>query len=288
MTIPPGRLVSQATTPRILVDGRPEERIAALDRGFALGDGLFETIAVRAGIPRFWSAHIERLREGCRRLLLPEPPTAALAEDAASLCAGGDNGTLRITWTRGIGARGYAPPADPVPTRVLAFHPGAAPAARALTLRWCDTRLALQPALAGIKHLNRLEQVLARAEWSDPTVDEGIMLASDGRVVECVAANLFLVHGGTLITPDVADCGVAGTTRRRVLAAAETLGLKAAVRRVEVEEVESADEAFVTNAVLGVAPVAAIAERRLAAPGPFTRRLAAAIARLEQAYEAWS
>lgn len=276
----------QSTRPCILVDGAREERVAALDRGCTLGDGLFETIAVRAGTPRFWSAHVERLREGCRRLALPPPPVAALAHDAASLCAG--DGTLRITWTRGAGSRGYAPAADPVPTRVVAFHPGAAPAPRALALRWCDTRLASQPALAGIKHLNRLEQVLARAEWSDPAIDEGIMLAMDGRVIECVAANLFVVGEGILVTPDLADCGVAGTMRRRVLALAQTLGLDTAVRRVEVGEVEAADEVFVTNAVRGLAPVATIADRRLPAPGPLTRRLADALARQEQAYEAWT
>lgn len=278
----------QSTRPWILVDGAPEERVAALDRGFTLGDGLFETIAVRAGAPRFWSAHVERLREGCRRLALPPPAVAALARDAESLCAGADDGTLRITWTRGVGSRGYAPAADPVPTRVVAFHPGPAPVARALALRWCDTRLALQPALAGIKHLNRLEQVLARAEWSDPAIDEGIMLARDGRVVECVAANLFLVDEGILITPDLADCGVAGTMRRRVLALAQALGLDTAVRRVEIGEVEVADEVFVTNAVRGLAPVAMIADRRLPAPGPLTRRLADELARQEQAYEAWT
>lgn len=276
------------TTPSIVVDGHREDRVAALDRGFTLGDGLFETLAVRAGVPRFWSAHMERLCEGCRRLALPQPPQAALADDAAAVCADAADGTLRITWTRGVGARGYAPPAAPVPTRVVAFHPGPVRPPRPLALRWCDTRLALQPALAGVKHLNRLEQVLARAEWSDPGIDEGIMRAGDGRVVACVAANLFLVADGVLVTPDLGECGVAGTTRRRVLSAAAALGLEAAVRRVEVREVESADELFVTSAVLGVAPVATLAERRLHAPGPVTRRVTAAIAELEEAHEAWS
>lgn len=278
----------KADTPRILVDGRRDERVAAHDRGFTLGDGLFETIAVRAGAPRFWSAHLDRLREGCRRLLLPQPPAATLARDAATLCAGENDGTLRITWTRGVGARGYAPAEDPAPTRVLSFHPGAAPGPRTLVLRWCETRLALQPALAGIKHLNRLEQVLARTEWSDPAIDEGIMLASDGRVVECVAANLFVVSDGVLVTPDLGDCGVAGTMRRRVLAAAQALGLATAVRRVEVREVQAADEVFITNAIIGVAPVTAIAGQRLPAPGPCTRQVAAEVERLEQAHEAWS
>lgn len=272
----------------MLVDGHPGERVAALDRGFTLGDGLFETIAVRGGVPRFWSAHMERLHEGCRRLSLPEPPVDALARDAAALCGATDDGTLRITWTRGVGARGYAAPADPVPTRVLAFHPGAVSAARALALRWCTTRLALQPALAGIKHLNRLEQVLARMEWSDPAIDEGIMLAGDGRVVGCVAANLFLVSGGALVTPDLAECGVAGTARRRVLSVAQGLGVDVAVRRVEADEVAAADEAFATSATRGVAPVGAIGDRRLPAPGALTRRVMSASARLEQAYEAWS
>lgn len=274
--------------PHILVDGRREHRVAALDRGFTLGDGLFETLAVRAGVPRFWSAHMERLCAGCRRLALPQPPLAALADDAAALCADAGDGTLRITWTRGVGARGYAPPAAPVATRVVAYHAGPVRPPRPLALRWCDTRLALQPALAGVKHLNRLEQVLARAEWTDPGIDEGIMRACDGRVVECVAANLFLVADGALVTPGLDECGVAGTMRRRVLSAAATLGLEAAVRRVEVREVETADELFVTSAVLGVAPVAMLADRRLPAPGPVTRGVTAAVAQLEEAYEAWS
>jgi len=263
--------------PRILVNGCRDTCIDVRDRGFTLGDGLFETITVRAGRPRFWSAHMDRLAEGAQRLGLAPPPAQRLAHEAAGL-VGGDDGTLRITWTRGAAARGYAVRGEPTPSRVLTFHAGRpSPRTRPMRLRWCATRLALQPALAGLKHLNRLEQVLARAEWTDPAIDEGIVQAQDGRVVECVAANLFLVRGRGLSTPDLADCGVAGVVRRQVLALAEEMNLDPRVRRIQRDEVLDAEEIFVTNATLGIAAVGQVGEKRFGAPGPVTVELARAL-----------
>lgn len=245
------------------------------DRGFALGDGLFETIAVRDGAPRFWQAHADRLLDGCRRLSIPAPSIDGLAHELERVRGDAPSGTARITVTRGPGPRGYAPPPEPTPTRVVGFYPAATAAASKprFTLRWCHTRLALQPALAGLKHLNRLEQVLARAEWSDPVIDEGIMLATDGRVVECVMSNLFLVTDHTLVTPALDECGVSGVMRRQVLEAAGREGIDTEVRRVEPDEVERSSAVFVTNAVRGIVTVERIDDLQYSADEPVVRHL---------------
>lgn len=268
--------LSPPVAPRTLVNGAECASVEVADRGFSLGDGLFETIAVRGGAPRFWQAHLDRLSEGCRRLAIPAPSYDDLASELASVLDGAAEGTLRITLTRGPGPRGYAPPADPSPTRVITFYPAATASAgkRFFTLRWCETRLALQPALAGIKHLNRLEQVLARTEWSDPSIDEGIMLATDGRVVSCVMSNLFLVMGETLVTPALDECGVSGVMRRQVLAIARASGLRAEIRRVEPDEAGRAHAIFVTNAVRGIVPVERIDDLQYSTDEPVVCQLA--------------
>lgn len=271
------RAVSAPADPtgaRFLINGIPDGRIDPRDRGFCLGDGLFETMAVRRGRIRFHERHMERLARGCETLMLPVPERALLESELAQLIGAGEDGTLRLTWTRGPGPRGYAPPAEAAPTRVLAFHPGRpAPPERPARLRWCETRLGVQPRLAGLKHLNRLEQVLARAEWNDPCIDEGIMRAVDGRVIECTMANLFLARGDRLITPDLGDCGVAGVVRAVALDAAAEAGMEARTRDVTPADVAAADEIFITSAARGISPVGRIDDRAYPAPGPVTQSL---------------
>jgi 4-amino-4-deoxychorismate lyase len=260
----------------ILVNGLRDDRVSVLDRGFTLGDGVFETIAVRHGRPRLWTEHMERLESGCHRLHLPVPGRDVLAEEIERCRDGEPDGAVRLTITRGPGPRGYAMPAQPQPTRSIAWFPGLPEFARsALRLRWCATRLSENPVLAGLKHLNRLEQVLARAEWDDDRIDEGIMLAPGGEVIECTSCNLFVVTGDRLLTPDLSTCGVAGVVRRRVLELAASLGLVTTVGRVAVEDIADADELFVTNVSRGIAPVAAVEDREWTAPGPVTGRLQA-------------
>ena len=267
-----------ASAPRSLVNGSPAGTVAVLDRGFTLGDGLFETVAVRAGRARLWHEHGERLTEGCRRLGMPVPDLALLEAELEALRDGERDGTARITWTRGTGPRGYAPPAAATPTRVLTWFPGLPPQPRrALRLRWCRTRLGENPALAGLKHLGRLEQVLARGEWDDPETDEGLMCSASGDVIECTSSNVFLVREGGLLTPELDRCGVAGVVRRRVLALAAQRALPVTVGRVTGGQVGAADELFVTNASRGIAPVGSIDGRELPAPGAVTRALQEAL-----------
>lgn len=263
----------------ILINGVAADKVDALDRGLHYGDGLFETLAVRAGLPLLWQRHMQRLSASCRRLGLPPPDDSLLDKEAAQVCAGVTQGVLKIIITRGAGGRGYRPPAEPHPTRIVALYPWPdyPPATQGVVLRVCATRLARNPALAGMKHLNRLEQVLARNEWDDSGIAEGIMLDNEGRVISGVMSNLFLVKTGGLLTPDVTQCGVAGVMRGLILDIAARLDITARVSAVSLNDVLEADEVFVCNSLIGLWPVRQLAERRYAR-SPLSTCLAAEVA----------
>lgn len=251
-----------------LINGVAATCIDAHDRGFHYGDGLFETFAVSNGEPAMWDMHMQRLLLGCQRLGFPAPDPTLLRSEALSLCAVPDapaRGVLKIIITRGGGGRGYRAPSPSVVlatggvTRMLALYPWpdypAAFWSEGVAVRVCATRLGCNLALAGIKHLNRLEQVLARGEWDDASVAEGLMLDPQGNVIEGTMTNLFVVRDGRLLTPDVSQCGVAGVMRSGVLAGARVAGIPSAITAVTLEMVMSADEVFVCNSVIGLWPV---------------------------------
>lgn len=258
-----------------LVNGRSGNIISPDDRGLMYGDGLFETIAVIDGQPRYWDLHMDRLVTGSRRLGLPQPPLATLREEARYLVRHTQRGVIRIVYTRGGGeGRGYRPPARPLVTRVVGMLPPPAspPEYRdGVAVRTCETRLSIQPRLAGMKHLNRLEQVLARSEWSDSAIAEGLMLDHNGFLVEATAANVFAVRGDALVTPPLDESGVEGVIRRVVLDRAPAEGLTVELRRLYPEEVHQLDELFLTNSLIGVWPVREVDGVPIAT-GPVARR----------------
>lgn len=261
------------------VDGQPATQLPILDRGLAYGDGLFETIAVQRGQPRLLARHLARLQQGAQRLYLPLDLTLLQAELLA-FCAELGEGVAKLIVTRGEGLRGYAPPQPSRPCRVLLGNPAPAyPAVHAeqgVRLFPCATRLAEQPLLAGLKHLNRLEQVLARAEWQDPAYAEGLMCDSSGRVIEGVYSNLFLCKDGQLLTAELSRCGVAGVMRAEVLAQAEALGIAVQVRDISSAELLAADEVFLCNSLYGIWPVRELQGHDWPV-GPLTRKLQAII-----------
>jgi 4-amino-4-deoxychorismate lyase len=253
-----------------------DRRVVALpdhDRGLAYGDGLFETMRACDGRVPWWPAHWHRLQRGAQVLRLQPPDESLVRMEGERLLDGGD-GVLKLIVTRGAGGRGYAASTGAEPHWILAVHPQpAATPQPGLTLRWCRTRLALQPALAGIKHCNRLEQVLARSEWDDPSVHEGLLCSAEGDVISATAANVFVLHGGAWKTPLVDRCGIAGVGRAWALAA-----LAAEQSRLAVTDVEAAEAVFLCNAVRGILPVARL-DARTWQPHPqvvdLQRRLAA-------------
>ncbi|QKE62896.1 aminodeoxychorismate lyase [Aquipseudomonas campi] len=261
------------------VDGQPATQLSILDRGLAYGDGLFETIAVQRGQPRLLARHLARLQQGAQRLSLALDLQVVQAELLA-FCAELGEGVAKLIVTRGEGLRGYAPPQPTRPCRVLLGNP--APvyppvhAEQGVCLFPCVTRLAEQPLLAGLKHLNRLEQVLARAEWQDPAYAEGLMCDSSGRVIEGVYSNLFLCRDGQLLTADLSRCGVAGVMRAEVLAQAEALGIVVHIRDISRAELLAADEVFLCNSLYGIWPVRELQGHDWPV-GPLTRKLQAII-----------
>jgi len=268
----------------MLVNGECREHIEISDRGFQYGDGLFETIAVLNGQPVFFDRHIDRLNTGCRRLYIPFPGAELLAFEAQKLSEHSSNAVLKLILTRGSGGRGYRQPDVIQSTRVLSLHPfpdyPGSYKAQGIVARFCDTRLGLNPALAGIKHLNRLEQILARAEWTDPAIQEGIMLDINGHVIEGTMTNLFYVKNHTLYTSVLTFSGVAGIIRGILMAISSGQGISAMEHIFTQDELLSADEVFVCNSIVGIWPVRQIAKTCFPV-GEITRQLQIGLAHFQ-------
>ena len=260
----------------ILVNGDYRAHIEISDRGFQYGDGLFETIAVSNGHPVFLDRHLARLKAGCQRLYLPFPGTELLTLEAQKLSGQSEKAVLKLILTRGSGGRGYRQPDTIQTTRVLSLHPYPdypdSYKDFGISARFCDTRLGLNPGLAGIKHLNRLEQVLARAEWSDPAIQEGIMLDMNDHVIEGTMTNLFYIKNNTLYTASLTLAGVAGIIRGIIQALCASHNLAVIERSYTKEELLAADEVFVCNSIIGIWPVKQIATTRFPV-GAKTRQL---------------
>jgi 4-amino-4-deoxychorismate lyase len=175
-----------------------------------------------------------------------------LLDEIAHVAAAAKRGVLKIIVTRGAGGRGYRPPAAAGATRIVALHPLQETAQHALKLRWCDTRLGRNPRLAGIKHLNRLEQVLAQSEWREGEFDEGLMMDTEGELVCATAGNVFAVRDGALITPDLRFCGVQGVMRSHVIEVAAKLRIAVGEEPLWPQDLAAASEVFITNAVRGI------------------------------------
>lgn len=262
----------------ILLNGKSQDLFPVTDRGLHYGDGVFETLAIFKGKAQFWTAHMERLLEGCARLAIPAPDVGRLKEETTRVAEGHERAVVKIIITRGSGGRGYRSPSLPEPRRLVMRYPWreAVIPSEGITLRLCNTPLACNPRLAGVKHLNRLEQVLARNEWRDEAVHEGLMLDLDGHVVEGTMSNLFAVRDGVLLTPDLTRCGVAGVMRAQILSLAQDLGISCEIVRLRAAELDGMDELFVTNSLIGIWPVARLGETHYA-EAPLTTQLMGAL-----------
>lgn len=233
---------------------RGHEALAAIpvgNRGIAYGDGVFETMRVDRGRVHWWDAHWTRLAAGAERLGMQAPGIGIARDACRSLFPDEGDGVLKLLLTRGGEARGYAPTPDAPPVWVVSRHSLPARTQRGLELHWAKTTLAIQPALAGVKHCNRLEQVMARGECARQGTDEALMCDGDGHVISATSANVFVHHDGRWRTPRVDRSGVAGLCRAHLLS-----GLDASEETLTPGDVEGADAVFLCNAVRGILPVA--------------------------------
>jgi len=263
-----------------LVNGAAENTVNISDRGLAYGDGLFETIAVRDHSCRFLTAHLQRLTQGCERLGIPVPNRELLTSEVEMLASGVRHGALKIIVTRGSGPRGYRPPSKPETTRIVGVEqtqPHNKDLYRkGIRLRICNQKLGINPTLAGLKTLNRLENVLARAEWDDAETHEGLLSDHAGKLVSGTMSNVFLARNNTLCTPDLSGCGVAGIMRGLIIEHCTEQGIPLDICALSPKDARQADEIFVCNSNIGIWPVAELATERFAI-GPVTQQLMAAV-----------
>ncbi len=251
----------------MLVNGVPGNKISIRDRGLLYGDGVFRTLIVAQGKALHWSFHYLKLERDCAALGIACPDEALLCAELDKVLAQHPDGVVKLIVTRGAGERGYAPPVDVAPTRIwdLSPLPACPPewATQGVVVRVCSLRLSAQPRLAGVKHLNRLENVLAAAELqahAEPAA-EGLLLDAAGNVIGGTRSNLFVVSQGKLVTPDLSSCGVAGVQRERVMAWALQQSVALQVRAVGLDEALHADELFIVNSVIGLWAVRELEQR---------------------------
>jgi 4-amino-4-deoxychorismate lyase len=267
------------------IDGVRADSLPADDRGLQYGDGVFETVLVRDGKARFLESHLARLSWGCSRLAISAgflPLLRAEIDSAGAMAP--PLAILKIIVTRG-GARrrGYAPQGDETPRRIVSLWPTPAREAaldEGVALRVAAITFGENPALAGIKHLNRLENVLAAAETGASNAFESLLLDASGRLVSGAMSNVFIVRDGAVTTPLVDRCGVAGVMRGIVLRECAALGIVVTEERLTLDDLFSAAEVFITNARIGVVPVRRVGEHSFGM-NTLTKRLAAHIERLD-------
>jgi 4-amino-4-deoxychorismate lyase len=244
------------------INGRRREHIDYRDRGLQYGDGVFETMRIRRGGLRLLEYHLDRLYAGCRRLGIAGPLRASLRRELQLTARRRGEGVLKLIVTRGVGLRGYRPTGHETCTRILSLNslPRGllAQDATPVRVRVCATRMGLNPRLAGLKTLNRLESVMARAEWRDARIWEGLMRDADENMVCGTMSNLFVRRGRSLSTPMLDRCGVAGVMRRWVLEKAGQLDLRAVERRIRWRDLQEAEEVFMTNSLVGVRSVSSL------------------------------
>ena len=265
-------------TVRMFMGDARVDAIAPDDRGLAYGESLFETMRIHRGDIPWWDAHMARLTHGTQRLAMSLPDATRMYAEAMALLDGAD-GVLKLQLTRGGGVRGYAANSDAAPFWMLSMHPLPNRIDSVDTI-WCEITLASQPRLAGLKHGNRLEQILAANEVRAANADEGLMCDGAGRVIAATSANFFALIDGHWQTPVLDDCGVAGVMREWVLAQVD-----AHVTSLKPCDVECADAVFLCNAVRGILPVQRLGARAWPRTHPEIRALQAALAQSHPGFE---
>lgn len=241
------------------INGVEQNLISASDRSVQFGDGCFTTARVSHGQVVWLDKHILRLQQATERLLMPAVNWNALTQEMVDAGNHTEEGVLKVIISRGSGGRGYSGTACQHPTRIISLSDYPAHyhswRERGVSLALSPVPLARNPLLAGLKHLNRLEQVLIRAHLEHTTADEALVLDTEGMLVECCAANIFWRKNGVIFTPDLSQSGVDGIMRQQIMACLEAHG-----RRVEIVAqppgvLAEADEVVICNALMPLLPV---------------------------------
>ncbi len=266
-------------------NGDASGQVDASDRGFQYGDGLFETVAIRNDAPRLWQYHMDRLSNGCKLLGIEKPADTELYEGVMHALRHSDVPTAysvaKIIVSAGAGRRGYGRPKATTPTVLFGAFPAAPPPVDSyvdgVDLALCRTRLASDSPTAGLKTLNRLEQVLARSEFIDTGEFEGLTMDAADNIICGTMSNVFFVTKKSISTPSLDRCGVAGVMRRHVIETLRGQGIDTHIQTVKLVDLKNIDEVFVANSQFGVMPVRSCADMRWPV-GDTTRRVMSILA----------
>ncbi|MDF2043030.1 MULTISPECIES: aminodeoxychorismate lyase [unclassified Pantoea] len=241
------------------INGFRQSTVAASDRALQFGDGCFTTAAVRQGKIVMLESHIQRLKEGCERLWIAGVDWHQLETEMKQAAYEQTQAVLKVIISAGSGGRGYSRRGCGEPVRIVSL--AAWPQhytdiqQRGARLRLSPIRLARNPQFAGIKHLNRVEQVMIRVHLDQTDADEALVLDTEGWVVECCAANLFWRQGTQIFTPDLSASGVDGIMRRSLMAQLAAAGQACQIVKSEPAQLLAADEVVICNALMPVLPV---------------------------------
>ena len=243
-----------------LVNGIVCDYISVQDRGLHYGDGVFETLAYVDGQIQFLQQHLDRMQDGAARLGIPFPDESLFVDDIDKLQqkADANKGVFKLILTRGQGQRGYRPAKKSITTRICQYSDWPDHIthwkSEGIEIRICNTRASANTSLAGIKHLNRLENVLASSKLGTDC-QEGLLLDNSDNVIEGTMSNVFAVIDNTLVTPELSASGIAGIIREQVLTIAEENQINTEIRCVSKDEIVKASEIFICNSLLGVCAV---------------------------------
>lgn len=247
-----------------LINGIASDHVSVKDRAFNYGDGVFETLAINNSKIHFWAAHFARLQKGCETLGIEPPTESALLNDIKKLQFSDAPAVLKIVVSRGVGGRGYLADQQIQPTTVITVNPWPEDIEKkqqqGIAIRLCKHKLIINPALAGIKHLNRIDQVMARNEWHNDDIQEGLMLDVNDHIVEGTASNIFCFIGDSWVTPPATSCAVAGVVRAQLINKLADTGQQIIERKIQLSELSSVKEMIVCNSVWGILPVVSCEE----------------------------
>ncbi|MGE4569971.1 MAG: endolytic transglycosylase MltG [Gammaproteobacteria bacterium] len=272
--------------PIVLINGAKQSKTTVFNRNTQFGDGLFETCVVESKNILFWSYHIARLNKGCQKLGIGNVDESFWLSDIRKALSVSrlNSCVVKIMLSRGESLRGYGFESGIKPVRIVIVSemPEIKPRQN-LTLDFCDSGYASNPKLAGIKHCNRLEQILARADLKG---DEGIMLDEDGNIISVTQGNIFSIYANTLHTPRLDKCGIEGTRRAIILEIASELGMQINVGPLSVDGLMESDEVFISNSVMEIQSITQIGDMSFASNG-VTGLIRTAFEEKKQSNNAW-
>ena len=250
------------------VNGKISKTIDVRDRSVQYGDGVFETIAVKEKSLKFWKEHYQRLNKGCKVLKIKCPPEVFLKKEINKFLrkTKKEKLVLKIIISRGVGGRGYNPPRNTKPTRILGIYDWPNYPLKNFTkgiqMNICKTRISDQPTLSEIKHLNKLEQIIARLEWQSKAISESIMLDSNNNVIEGTMSNFFGVKENVFYTSTIKFAGIEGIMREVILKLLKKNKKKYIIKKITLKEFLKFDEIFMCNSIFGIWPVIKISKKK--------------------------